>query len=594
MQRQFSFGRLFVLIVVVVALVGGGIFASKLISGNGNPSSPANPAQPNQPTQAQPANPSNPSLPVVPVVPGVQNAAGYYPGQCVPGDARPNLTVAADDYAGFYPVIVQLMTISSDKYCIDFIPKWLGGERYDLSESQIEEKMKSGEIDIYFASNGALSLWDSKSGVVIYSTDQSSGADVILIRDSIASKFKADGTPLPNLNDALGRTILTSCGSADHYFILNALQTAGFAKDEVTIKCTDNPVGDFIAGQGDLTTYWDPIIRDAQALPGVQTLITTKDWRTISDYIVVSQQADANKRDALLYFLAGYNQATEAFTKANLAKTADLLASFTFNGQNMAGWLFIDPAQPYESLSQLVDKVAFSTLYKNVTMFETDGSGWNLVVDQMDKTHAIWQIAGVYDNGDGNKGSRYDSAVFVTDFYVKTLAKNGAKNIEGEFNNEYITDVNENLPNVDNNTLFTLPELFSLKYKYIQFVENQARQLVPGEEEKLKLLFQPAANLMASSPDSVLVLQGSSGFYSSDPAQMAQAAKFAFRRALYIRDILSDPNGLNIPIQRILIDPKVNLPDHYPSTVVDPATGLSELDTYVAVFIRVVNTGNLK
>ena len=584
MQKRFSYGRLLLLILIVAGLVGGTLFAAGVFKGDENPTQPGNqptaiPNQPIVPGQQPGVNPT-----VAPVNPGQPAQPGQpvvgYPVLCQPGTDKTPLTTYFDSYVGFYALLYRVMAMPArDHYCIILMPKWSGPnfDQNGFSEAEMEAKLRSGEADIYFASNGALALWDANSGVVVWSSDQSSGADVIIARDSVST------TGHPNFNDALGRTVLTSKGSADHYFLLKAFQAVGFLPGDVNIQFTDSPVKDFMTGQGEFVTYWDPVIRDAM-VPGNTVIITTKDWRTISDYVVVSRQADAGKQDALVYFLADYNIATEAFTADHLQETAKLLVTFRFNGQDMADWLWMDVNDPYGSLNSLLDGVAIATLNDNVNMFEQDLTGWSLIKDQFDKTHATWQYGGVFDNADGTKGSLYDAKVFISNKYVDILKKGGAKSVSGIFNNDYITDINQELPDVDENTLFTLPELLTLKYKNIQFVEGQARMLIPGELDKLMALVQPIANLMAESPDAVIVLQGGHGYFSTNPDVMENQRKFAFRRALYIRDVLSDMMG--IPIARIVIDPNVIAPDH---VLTD-----AELPNFMVVLIKVINTGGLR
>lgn len=586
--------------MVVGALALGWKFVVQPIFGSNNEPTPnvtfvptlAN-GQPSQPQTGTTPNVDSNGQPVVPTQVVQPQADGLYPIACRPGTTKTRLVGALDDYAGFYPAIVVYMTAPENPdYCLDLIPKWLGGPEYDLSEAQVEEKIKLGEFDFYFASNGALALWDAESGRVVWSTDQSAGADVIIARNDIAN---IDGNPLLTLNDALGQTVLTSCGSADHYFLSLAFQTAGFNLSDIRVQCTGDPVGDYLTGAGKVVTYWDPIIRDAMT-PDSSVMVTTNKWRTISDYVVMSKQAYDNKEDAMFAFLKDYNAATEAFTVANLPNTANLLVSFTFKGQNMAGWLFIDPKDPVGSLTKLVDGVAFSTLDKNVIMFKTDFFGQNLVIDQLDKTHVVWQKAEVYNNADEGttKVVNYDPKSFVSDKFVKMLSKSDAKNVDGDFSNTYVTDINEERPNMDDTTIFAMDELLSLKYKNIQFKTDEARQLVSGEREKLEAMLQPIADMLKASPDAVIVIRGGAGFYSTDADIMAKQNFFAYRRALYISEILTDKNGLNIPSNRIVIDPVSYLPDHTPGTVVDPLTGLSEEDTYKVVIIRVVSTSGFK
>lgn len=503
---------------------------------------------------------------------------GAYP-VLVCDSTKPVLDVAFDSYAGFYPLVYRIMAMpASDHYCIHLIPKWYGPD-YDkngYSEAEIEKMLRTGDVDVYFASNGALALYDGNSGLVVWSTDQSAGADSIVARDNISLSGEK-----PNFNDVLGRTILTSKGSADHYFALKMLQTTGFTPDMVNIQFRDNPVADFVNGDGDLVTYWDPVIRDA-LMPGTRTLVSTSYWRVISDYIIISHDADNNMSDAVTYFLADYNAATEAFTKDNLANTAKILVDFKFDGQDMADWMFLDKSDPYGSLNDLLNGVAIAKLNDNVTMFEADPTGSNLVKDQFNRAHITWLFGQVYDNG--NTGALFNPDKLITDKYVKLLLNGGAKQVTGEFNNKYDTDVSQTPPPIDSDTLIQLPELLTLPYKNIKFVENYANLLVPGEEEHLLELVQPIANMMAESDSTVIIIKGGSGYFPQTAAEKDSVTKFAFRRALYIRSLLSEK--LNIPIQRIVIDPNVLLPDH---VLTD-----AELPDYMVVIIKVVNAGEYK
>lgn len=543
----------------------------------------SNSTSPEQPTQIAPKA-IDTTTPIQPA----QSVDGGYPGQCKPGSSQTQINAAFDDYAGFYPIVYQYLTIGSDKYCLNLFPKWSGPnwDKNGWSESEIEAKMKAGEIDIYFGSNGALALWDSNNGIVIWTTDQSAGADAIVIRDSVTTRTDPKtGLPAPSFNDALGQTACTARGSADHYFLLTALQSAGFLNTDVNIVFPDYPVTDFNNKLCNLVAYWDPIIRDAQ-VAGNSTIITTQDWRTVSDYIVASRQADGGKKEALFYFLADFNSSTEAFTNANLDNTANLLIAWVHDGDNMAGWLFLDPTKAGADLRQLMEGVAPATLNNNVTMFESDTTGWNLVKDQFDKTHATMINGGITDNLDNTKGSVYDSNLFISGEYVKALSNSGVKTVAGQFSHKYITDINQSLPNLDKNTLYTLPEILTFKHKNIGFAEGQARELVGGEMDMLLIALQPLANQMRNSPDIVIVLKGGHGYFSKNADVMDTQKRLAFRRASYIKEILSDPNGLNIPMNRIVIDTEIIAPDHTLTS--------EELPNYMVVLIKVVNIAGLK
>lgn len=587
--------RLFVLIVVAVLVMLGIGFCSSQVyktlfpqQPNQTTNSQAPTQQPVAPTTApqtggnnvfptpipqgngavQPTNPT--SAPVIPAQPG------SYPLLSCDG-SKPVLRVAFDAYAGFYPLIYQIMTAPANShYCLEIYPKWMGADysQNGWSEAEIENKLKSGELDVYFASNGALALYDGNSGLVVWSTDQSSGADQIWARNSI----KMPDEKKPSFNDIMGRSLVISKGNADHFLAIKMMQTVGLTPDMVTIIDSGSPVSDFVAGQGEVVAYWDPVIRDAN-MPDTTLLVSTKWWRTISDYVVISHNADQTKSDAVLYFLNDYLNATAGFTKDRLPETAQTLSTFTLNGEDMAYWTMIDKADPYGSLNSLLDGVAIATLNDNAIMFQIDPTGSNLVIDQLIRSNKTWQFGGIYDNG--NAGSLFNAPALVTDKYVQTLLAGNALQVRGEFNNTYDTSEQTKPPVVDKDTLITLPEILTLPYKNIAFVKDQSAMLVDGEEEKLKAMIEPIANMMAESDDSVIVIRGGAGGYSSNKAQMDFIRKFAYKRAQFIQSFLA--NQLNIPIQRIILDPNVLVPDHQPMTE-------EELNQYVVVIIRVVNT----
>lgn len=490
--------------------------------------------------------------------------------------SKPQLDVAFDSYAGFYPLVYRIMAMpASDYYCINLLPKWSGDPRFDLSEADIEKMLRDGDVDVYFGSNGALALYDAKSGFVVWTTDQSAKADSIIARNSISAINK------PNFNDILGRTIITSKGSADHFFSLKMMQTTGFTPDMVTFIFSDSPVKEFLAGIGDIVAYWDPVIRDAM-LPENTELASTGYWRTISDYVIISPEADSNMQDAVKFFLIDYNNATDAFTKEKVAETANLLVNFRFNGQDMADWMFLDKDDPYGSLNGLLDGVAIAKLNDVVTMFDTDPTGSSPVKEQFKKTHVTWMFGQVNDNG--NEGSVFNSDISITDKYVKLVLEDGAKQVEGEFNNEYDTDVSKTPPPVDANTLFQLPEMLSLSTKDIKFEEGYSNLLQKGQKEKLINLIRPIANMMDESDNTVIIIRGGAGYFPTTPAELIQQKQFAYARSTFLRKILS--SELKIPIQRIVCDPNVLIPDHELSE--------AELPGYIAAVIKVKNVGNFK
>ena len=163
----------------------------------------------------------------------------------------------------------------------------------------------------------------------------------------------------------------------------------------------------------------------------------------------------------------------------------------------------------------------------------------------------------------------------------------GARNVTGDFNNTYDTDVSQKPPVVDETVLVDLPDWGTLPYKQIGFVEGYRNQLLPGEKEKVLAMAAAAATVMNESDEAVLVIRGGMGLYTTDPTQLLKNKDFAYKRAQYIQKLLADE--LDIPIQRIILDTNVLLPDHVPSETVR-ADGTREIDEYIVVIITMKNT----
>lgn len=562
---------------------------------NGQPSQPQTGTTPNVDPDGQPV------VPVLPGIPGEVASDGKYPIECHAGTTLTQLDVWADGYPGYYPLLYQVATLpASDKYCINLYLKFTGPkyDQHGWEEFQIEQMLSSataldaegkevvvpattepdgtGAVDIYFGTNGGLSLFGS--GKIFYSPSGSTGADQIWALNSVASPFAKDGKP--SFNDLFGRTIITSQGGADHFLTLRMMQLVGLTTNDVHIIFpTDgnNPVDNFCAGNGQFVAYWSPLIEGANCQPAT-LLLSTGWWKgAVTDYMIVSNSADSNMEEAVFYFLNDYNNATQAFTVDNLPATAQVLAGMQYEGNGLADWMFLDVDKPAESLAGLMSGVAIAKLSDNSIVFDTGLFGTSMVEEQFTRAHNTWLYGGVTGNGNGN--SLFDVDAFVTDKYVKMLLKANAHQAVGTFSNTYDTDVSQTPP-ADDTALIELPDWGTLPYKQIQFKPRFSCSLMDGEKEKVVEMAAASAAMLNESDDAVLVLRGGMGSYTTDPDQLRKNKEFAYKRAQCIQKLLADE--LNIPILRIIIDTDVLLPNHDLTE--------AELKDYVVVIISMKNS----
>jgi hypothetical protein len=595
---------IFLLIVLIAGAMYGVFYFSGMLRGQ-TPVGPANAPAQNLPGSTNlPVNPGNPSLPVVPGEPGVVSADGKYPVECHEGTTLTQLDVWADGYPGYYPLLHQVATMSaSDKYCINLYLKFTGPnyDQHGWEEYQIEQMLSSataidaegnevivpgttesdgsGAAEIYFGTNGGLSLFDSRSGVIGYSPSGSTNADQIWALDSVASPFAKDGKP--SFNDAFGHDLITSQGGADHFLAIRMMQLVGLTTSDVNIifpqPGTGNPVDNFCAGNGQFVAYWSPLIEGASCQPAT-LLLSTGWWKgAVTDYIIISHFADTHMEDAVFSFLVDYNNATQAFTVDNLPATAQVLVNMQYEGNNLADWMFLDVGDPAGSLAQLMNGVAIAKLSDNAIVFDSGLFGSSMVEEQFTRAHNTWLYGGVTSNGNGN--ALFDVDAFVSDKYVKMLLKANAHQAVGTFSNTYDTDVSQTPPE-GSTALIELPDWGTLPYKQIQFKPTYSCVLLDGEKEKVVEMAAAAAVLLNESDDAVLAVRGGMGSYTNDPDQLRKNKEFAYKRAQCIQKLLADE--LNIPIQRIILDTNVLVPDRE----------ITEADykDYVVVIVSMKNT----
>jgi NitT/TauT family transport system substrate-binding protein len=124
---------------------------------------------------------------------------------------------------------------------------------------------------------------------IVLVNDNSTGNDQIIARPGINS-----------LADLKGRTIAVEEGTVDHFLLLLALQKAGIAPGEVTIKGlpTADAAAAFKAGQVDAVGAFAPFTTTALQLPGSKALTTSKDFPgAIPDHLVFGSDFVKAHRD---------------------------------------------------------------------------------------------------------------------------------------------------------------------------------------------------------------------------------------------------------------------------------------------------------
>jgi NitT/TauT family transport system substrate-binding protein len=118
--------------------------------------------------------------------------------------------------------------------------------------------------------------------VVVLTTDNSTGADKIIVSDKIKS-----------IKDLKGKKVAVEAGSVDHFLLAQALKRAGMTfKDIKLVKLeTSKAAAAFAAGEVDATAVYAPFTTAALKRPGSTELFSATSFSgTISDHFVFTRK----------------------------------------------------------------------------------------------------------------------------------------------------------------------------------------------------------------------------------------------------------------------------------------------------------------
>lgn len=118
--------------------------------------------------------------------------------------------------------------------------------------------------------------------VIVLTTDNSTGADKIIVNDKIKS-----------IKDLKGKKVATEMGSVDHFLLAKALKKAGMTMKDITLVPMESSkaAAAFAAGKVDAASIYDPFTTAALKRPGSWELFSSSDFLgSISDHLVFSRK----------------------------------------------------------------------------------------------------------------------------------------------------------------------------------------------------------------------------------------------------------------------------------------------------------------
>ena len=146
--------------------------------------------------------------------------------------------------------------------------------------------------------------------------DNSNGADGLVARKGINS-----------IKDLKGKSIATEYGTIEHFFLLNALKTAGMTEKDV--KFVNLSISDaapaFLSGKVDAACLWEPSLSKALGKEGSKLLISSKDTPgLIPDVLVANKDMVENGKEDIEKVINAYYDSMEFYAKNKDKAIADL------------------------------------------------------------------------------------------------------------------------------------------------------------------------------------------------------------------------------------------------------------------------------
>lgn len=157
---------------------------------------------------------------------------------------------------------------------------------------------------------------------VVLVNDNSSGADGIVAQSDITS-----------LKELKGRTVATEIGTIEHFFLLNALETAGLKETDIqlTNMTVENAGPAVISGKVDAASLWEPSLSYAASDGNTNLLFDSSETPgLIPDTLMISGEVLKNRSDDVQKIVKAYFDGMEDYVEkpdealAFMAKQADI------------------------------------------------------------------------------------------------------------------------------------------------------------------------------------------------------------------------------------------------------------------------------
>ncbi len=381
--------------------------------------------------------------------------------------AKQKLVVAFDSFGSYFPVIQVIQQNDGTYTVIPILFSFKTKEDDDplnvFTEEERAAKIKSGEWDILLTTGDSLGK-KGNIGKIVSIIDQSAGADKIVRWPESVTK---PGVKIGKVNDLLGMSITYSDGSVGQFQALATLRLCPDLKpsDVKFLPAEDvaSAVKLFTDKKADAVAGWEPDINGAIEAGG-EELVSTSWWRNVTDVMVVSNNANATKREAVKAFLRDWYRALR-LQQEDLSSAANMIANWEYNNQPTNPWTGVSKEKAEDDLVGWLEHIAQAGLGANSVLMKEP----QMIADQLVVSREVWAWGGLVDTS-----ISIDFLSMIEPSYVVELATEpGLFPSNGSLVNNTFQATSPSFPPTDAKALIDLPTLVEQQFR-LNFKPNSS------------------------------------------------------------------------------------------------------------------------
>lgn len=376
----------------------------------------------------QPVLPTATQVIVGQTVQSQATATPYQPVENWPpeNDTRPVLIMAGNAFSSYFTGIqVEMMDNPERSYRFEFKPYNFVAEDGTLlnpaEEIDQANELKDGTIDL-LANTPDILVNNDTGGEIIAEIDRSDGADLTAMWPEGRTEGCKDNEDNPKklniFNDLKGCVIAVARQTVGKYQALSFMKLTALTPNDIALAeydTVEDAVVAFVKGEADAVSAWTgPSAIDRALEAGGKEILNSHWLRTIRDDLIVSANANENKKDLVFEFLIDWFRAMK-YQQENPEEAYELIANWKYQGNNTNDWTGVYPGSAHDDMVfWMEDQVAQAPLETNLELFN---EGLPDFYDRLINLREVWAWGGQ------EQYQPFNAADLVEPIYMQRLSQ---------------------------------------------------------------------------------------------------------------------------------------------------------------------------